>query len=131
MKKQKPCDSIIIGAGVWTILFVGIGIFKIATKNNDYWFEFIVGGLSFIYLIYALIKTKNNHNERYEDERKKFVSEKSKSMSFDILFLILAIFQILISYGKIRINSYPVISIVISGALIIRLVSYFICKAKY
>jgi len=130
MEKQR-LSTIIMGAGVWSILFIGIGIFKIATKNNDYWVEFLLGGLSFIYLIYVLRKTKNNTNERYEDERKKFVSEKSKVMSFDILFVSIFIFKILISTGKIKMDSNSVLSIIIGGGLIIQLISYLVCKSKY
>jgi len=130
MEKQR-LSTIIMGAGVWSILFIGIGISKIATKNNDYWVEFLLGGLSFIYLIYVLRKTKNNTNERYEDERKKFVSEKSKVMSFDILFVSIFIFKILISTGKIKMDSNSVLSIIIGGGLIIQLISYLVCKSKY
>jgi hypothetical protein len=34
MKKQKPVDFIIIIAGVWSILFIGIETFNIVTKKN-------------------------------------------------------------------------------------------------
>ncbi|MBX4261565.1 DUF2178 domain-containing protein [Clostridium estertheticum] len=130
-EKTKKPDSGIMGAGVFGVFFIGMGIKDLVAKQNGFWIDFLIGALGFIFLIYKLKKTKNNHNERYEDERKKFVSEKSKSMSFDILFLILAISQILISYGKIEINSYPVISIIIIFALIIQLTSYLVCKSKY
>ncbi|MBU3093195.1 hypothetical protein KPL35_14055 [Clostridium sp. CF011] len=109
MKNQKQGDSIIIGAGVWSVLFIGMGIFDLVTKKNGYWSGFLLGGLSFIYLIYLLWKTKGNTNERYEDERKKFVSDKSKSMSFDKLFVFMVIFEILIKTQKIKMDSHSAI----------------------
>ncbi|MBU3175265.1 DUF2178 domain-containing protein [Clostridium estertheticum] len=130
-KKTKQSDSIIVGAIVWSFFGIGIGIFDIITKNDDAFIWFVFGGLSLIYLIYRLRKTKNNTNERYEDERKKFISEKSKNMSFDILFGSIVIFKILISSGKIKMDSYDVISIILGGALIIQFISYLVCKSKY
>ena len=131
MKKQKTYDSIIIGAGVWTILFLGIGIFNVVTKERNAWIEFLLSGLSFIYLIYILKRTKNNTNERYEDERKRFVRDKSKSMSFDILLVSTFIFQLLIGSGKINIISSLAIEILLGCILIIQLISYLVCKSKY
>jgi inner membrane protein involved in colicin E2 resistance len=58
-KKPKQSDSIIVGAIVWSILFIGIGIFDMVTKKNGYWLAFLLGGLSLIFLIYLLMKTKN------------------------------------------------------------------------
>jgi Predicted membrane protein (DUF2178) len=131
MKKQKTYDSIIIGAGVWVILFLGIGIFNVVTKESNAWIEFLVSGLSFIYIIYILKRTKNNTNERYEDERKRFVRDKSKSMSFDIIFVSIFIFQLLIGSGKINMTSSLAIEIVLGYTIIIWFISYLICKSKY
>jgi|GEM_PF-5980011 len=44
------------------------------TKRENAFVGFVLGGLSLVFRIYLLMKTKNNTNERYEDERKKFVS---------------------------------------------------------
>ena len=121
----------LIGAGTWTIPFAGIGIFDVVTKKSNPWVVFLLSGLSFIYLIYILKRTKNNTNERYDDERKKFLREKSKCMSFDILFVSIFIFQILISSGKINLTSSLAIEIVLGGTLIIQLISYLVCKSKY
>ena len=131
MEKQKRVDSIIIGAGVWSILFIGIGIFNIVTKKNDYWVEFLLSAISFIYFIYLLRKTKINTNERYQDERKKFVGDKTKVMSFELLFVSLFIFKILISTGTIKMDSNSLLSIILGISLIIQFISYFVCKYKY
>ncbi|MBW9153742.1 DUF2178 domain-containing protein [Clostridium estertheticum] len=131
MEKQKQCDSILVGAIVWSFFGIGIGIFDLIAKKNDALIWLALGGLSLIYLIYLLRKTRNNTNERCEDERKKFISEKSKNMSFDILFGSIIIFKILINSGKIKMDSYDVISIILGGALIIQFISYLVCKSKY
>ncbi|MBZ9609383.1 hypothetical protein G9F73_016460 [Clostridium estertheticum] len=34
MKNQKQGDSLIIGAGVWSVLFIGMGIFDLVTKKE-------------------------------------------------------------------------------------------------
>jgi len=77
------------------------------------------------------MKSKNNTNERYEDERKKFVSDKSKSISFNILFAFIVIFQILISEEKIKMDSHHVLMVISCSALIIQFISYLGCKYKY
>lgn len=89
MENGKKLDSILIGAGVFTILFIGLGIFEVVTKKNGYFIMFGIGILSLLYLIYLLKQSKDRKNERYEDERKKLLSEKSKSKSFEVLFLLL------------------------------------------
>ena len=128
---MKRTDSTLIGSGVFGIFFVGMGITDLVAKQNGFWIELLIGALGFVFLIYKLKKTKNNHNERYEDERKKFVSEKSKSIGFDILFGFMVIFQILIGSGKIKMTSNSAITIILGGALIIQLISYLVCRAKY
>lgn len=130
-KKPKEIDSKIVGPTVWSILFIGIGIFDMVIKKNVNWLAFLLGGLSLVFLIYLLRKTKNNTNERYEDERKKFVSDQSKSMSFDRLFAFMLIFEILIKTEKIKMDSYDVIMVIMGSALIIQFISYLVCKSKY
>lgn len=133
MEKKKPRepDSILGGTVAGLILFTGIGIFDMITKKENAFIAFVLGGLCLIFLIYLLKKTKNNTNERYEDERKKFVRDKSKSMSFDRLFAFMVVFQILIRTGKIKMDSYDVIMVTLGSAIIIRFVSYLTCKSKY
>lgn len=133
MEKKKPRepDSILGGTVTCSILFIGIGIFDMVTKRENAFVAFVLGGLCLIFLIYILRKTKNNTNERYEDERKKFVSDKSKSMSFDRLFAFMVIFEILIRTGKIKMDSYDVIMVIIGSGLIIEFISYLVCKSKY
>ena len=130
-EKTKKTDSGIIGAGVFGVLFIGMAIKDLVAKQNGVWIDFLIGALAFIFLIYKLRKTKDNTNERYEDERKKFVSEKSKSISFDVMFVFMLIFETLIKIGKIKMNSYSVIIVIMCGALIIQLISYLVCKSKY
>ncbi|MBX4262851.1 DUF2178 domain-containing protein (plasmid) [Clostridium estertheticum] len=135
MEKKKPkskqSDSIIVGTIIWSLMGIGMGVFHIITKREGALAWFILGVPALICLIYLLRKTKNNTNERYEDERKKFVSDKSKSMSFDKLFIFMVIFEILIQTGKIKMDSYDVIMVVIGSALIIQFISYLVCKSKY
>ena len=79
-KKPKQSDSKIVGAIVWSFSGILLGIFAVITKKDNAFVGFVLAGIALIYLIYLLRKTKNNTNERYEDERKKFVSDKSKSI---------------------------------------------------
>ncbi|MGK0468461.1 hypothetical protein [Clostridium sp.] len=130
-KKPKEIDSKFGRAIVWSFSSILLGIFAVITKKDNAFVLFILGGLCLIYLIYILRKTKNNTNERYEDERKKFVSDKSKSMSFDWIFAFMVIFEILIKTEKIKMDSYDVIMVVIGSALIIKFISYLVCKSKY
>ena len=80
MEKQKPGDSIIVGAIVWSFCGIGIGVFDLITKRHAALIWLALGGLSLIYLIYLLRKTRNNTNERCEDERKAFISQKSQEI---------------------------------------------------
>ena len=130
-ENMKKTDSGILGAGVFGVLFIVLGIKDLFAKQNGFWIDFLISGLGSIFLIYKLKKTKNNHNERYEDERKKFVSEKSKSIGFDVLFWFMLIFGFLIETEKIKMDSYSVIIVILGGALIIQFISYLVCKSKY
>ncbi|MBZ9689887.1 DUF2178 domain-containing protein [Clostridium estertheticum] len=131
MENKKKTDSIIIGAGIFAIYFIGEGIFGFITKKNGYWVPLVIGILSFLYLIYLLKRTKSNLNERYEDERKKFISEKSSSVSYSILFAVILIYSELINANKIIINTYDSLMIIMGIALIIKPIAFLICKYKY
>lgn len=131
MENEKKFDSIIIGAVVFAILFIGLGIWGFVTKKNGYFIPIGIGIVSLLYLIYLLKQTKDSKNERYEDERKNFLSEKSKSKSFDILFWVIVIFEFLTSTGKIVVNSNTALLIVMSCALAIQFISYLVHKFKY
>jgi steroid 5-alpha reductase family enzyme len=130
---EKKTDSKFIGAGVWSILFTIMGIVGLMTNKNVYGYliYFAIGGLSLIYLLYLLNKTKQNKNERYEDERKKYISEKSSSMSFRILFAIIVIFQFIIGRNYIVIDSSLLLAIITCIALLINFGTYLFCKYKY
>jgi len=132
MKEKIKCPNSIIGvATLWGIMWVSFGIFGIVTKQNGFWIDLLIGALGFIVLIYQLKKTKNNHNERYEDERKSFISEKSLSTSFTILYSFIIIFEFFISRGKIKMSSDSVLSTLMISGLIIQFISYLFYKFKY
>ncbi|MCB2299537.1 DUF2178 domain-containing protein [Clostridium tagluense] len=131
MENEKKTDSIIIGAGVFAMLFIGKGIFAFVTKKNGYWVLLVIGILSLLYLIYLLKRTKGNLNERYEDERKKLISEKSSSISYSILFAVTLIFSQLINANKIIVTTYDALMIILGIALIIKPIAYLIYKYKY
>jgi TRAP-type uncharacterized transport system fused permease subunit len=130
-KKPKEIDSKIVVAIVLSFCFILVGILSVINKKDNAFVVFLLGGIPLIYLIYLLRKTKDNKNERYVDERKKFVIVKSKSISFDILFTFMVILGILIRTEKIKMDSYDVIMVVIGSALIIKFISYLACKYKY
>lgn len=131
MENKRKFDSKFIGAGVFAIFFTGIGIFDFITENNSYFITLGIGILSFLYLIYLLKRTRGNLNERYEDERKKFISEKSSSFSYSVLISVILVLIFLVSNGKIAISSSTALCIVLISALIIQPVAYLICKYKY
>ena len=131
MENKKKTDSIIIGAGVWAILFIGIGIFDFVTQKNGYLIMFGIGILSLLYFIYLLKKTKYNLAEIYEDERKILISEKSSSISYNILFAGICIFEFLINGKIIGITTDLALIIIMASAIIIKAVAYLICKYKY
>ncbi|MBW9153852.1 hypothetical protein [Clostridium estertheticum] len=136
MKEQvKSPNSIIMGSTFWGIYWVGAGIFGVVTKRNGFgigfFIDLFIGALGFIVLIYQLKKTKDNHNERYEDERKTFISEKSLSTSFTMLYILILLFQFLIRTGRINMNTDSVLSTLIIGGLIIQFISYLFYKFKY
>lgn len=128
---QKKTDSILVGAIVWAILFLGMGLYKLIIKKNFDVLDFSLGGLSLVFLIYLLKKTKANLNERHEDERKKYISEKSSSISYEVHFLVITVLSFLVLKGKIIISSSSTILIVLGSALIIKSISYLICRYKY
>jgi hypothetical protein len=108
-----------------------VGILGVINKKDNTLVVFLLGGIPLIYLIYLLRKTKDNTNERYVDERKKFVIVKSKSISLDILLPFVIISGILIRAEKIKIDSYDVIVVVVGSVLVIKLITYLACKYKY
>ncbi|QAA32097.1 DUF2178 domain-containing protein [Clostridium manihotivorum] len=121
---QKKSDSILVGAIVWTILFLSIGFFKlIFTKEIDL-LAFLLGSCSLIFLIYLLKKTKSNQNERYEDERKHYLSEKSSSISYEVIFLVIVVLSALVRSGKLVIGAADVLLIILCSALIIKFIAY-------
>ena len=131
IRMEKKTDSKFIGAGVIAILFSIIGIVDLMTNKNGYWVWFGVGGLSLAYLLYLLNITKGNRNERFEDERKEFISEKSSNMSFNILFVVIAIMQFITERNNIVIKSSLLLSFIIVVAIIIKLGTYLFCKYRY
>lgn len=130
---KKKTDSKFIGAGVWSILFFVMGISSLVTNKNGYgyWIWFTVSGLSLVLLLYLLNKTKNNRYERYEDERKKLISEKSSSMSFNILFAVIVVLQIIFEWKNIIVDSSFLLVSIMGIALLINFVTYLICRYKY
>lgn len=131
MENKKKTDSIIIGAGVWAIFFIGIGIFDFVTQKNGYLIMFCIGILSLLYFIYLLKTTQDNLAERYEDERKILINEKSSSISYNILFAGICIFEFLINGKIIDITTDLALVIIMASAIIIKAVTYLICKYKY
>ncbi|EHI97684.1 hypothetical protein CDLVIII_0978 [Clostridium sp. DL-VIII] len=131
MENKKKTDSIIIGAGVWAIFFIGIGIFDFVTQKNGYLIMFCIGILSLLYFIYLLKTTQDNLSERYEDERKILINEKSSSISYNILFAGICIFEFLINGKIIDITTDLSLVIIMASAIIIKAVTYLICKYKY
>lgn len=131
MENKKKTDSIIIGAGVWAIFFIGIGIFDFVTQKNGYLIMFCIGILSLLYFIYLLKTTQDNLAERYEDERKILINEKSSSISYNILFAGICIFEFLINGKIIDITTNLALVIIMASAIIIKAITYLICKYKY
>lgn len=130
-KIEKKTDSKFIGAGMFALLFTISGIVALMTKKNGYWVDFGLGGLSLVYLLYLLNKTKQNKNERYEDERKKFISERSSSMSFTILFAVIIISRIIIERNNIVVESSFLLSTIGVIALLIKFGTHIFCRYKY
>ncbi len=128
---QKKSDSIFVGAIVWTILFLGMGFYKLIFKDSLDWLAFLLGAASLIFLIYLLKTTKSKLNERYEDERKKYISEKSSSIGYEINFLIIVILSVFVRSGKIVISSADILLVILCSALIIKFIAYMILKHKY
>ncbi|MCB2355286.1 DUF2178 domain-containing protein [Clostridium estertheticum] len=131
MEKQKSCDSIIVGAIVWSFCGIGIGVFDLITKRHSALIWLALGGLSLIYLVYLFRKTRNNTNERCEDERKEFISQKSQGISFTILYSLIIILEFFIGAGKIKMNSDSVLITLMISGLIIQFLSYLFYKFKY
>ena len=130
-KMEKKTDSKFIGAGVFAILFTIHGIVALVTKTNDYWVGFGLGGLSLVYLFYLLNKTKDNKNERYDDERKEFISEKSSNMSFNILLGVIVLLRFIIERNYIVVESSILIDIIFGIVMLIKFGTYLFCKYKY
>jgi len=130
-KIEKRTDSKFIGAGVLAILFTIHGIVELVNKTNAYWVGFGLSGLSLVYLFYLLNKTKDNKNERYDDERKEFISEKSSNMSFNILLGVIVLLNFMIQSNYIVVESSLLIRIMFWIVIPIKFGSYLICKYKY
>lgn len=130
MKNEKKDDSIIIGAGVFAILFIVIGIFKFVVNDNGYLF-ILLGSVSFLYFIYLLKNTNGKFKEIYEDGRHEFISEKASSLSFKILLPVVLVFQFLTNVKEIVITTDITFVIIISSIIIIKVISYLFCEYKY
>ena len=130
-KIERKTDSKFIGAGVGAIYFTISGIVALVTKENGYWLDFGLGGLSLIYLLYLLNITKENKNERYDDERKEFISEKSTNMSFHILLGVILILKFIFERYVIVVESSILLLNIFMIALLIKFGSYLFCKNKY
>ena len=128
---EKKADSKFIGAGVWSILFTIMGIVELLANKNGYLVCFGIGGLSLVYLLYLLNETKQKTYERYEDERKKFLSEKSSSMSFRILFAVIVILQFIITRNNIAVESSSLLLIIMGIALLVNFGTYLFCRYRY
>ena len=110
-KKQKRSDPLLAFAIISSVYSLGTCIFRL--------------------VIYLLKKTKFNLNERYEDERKVFISEKSSSTSYNILFIAIVILKYLISSNRIIITTNHALNLIVMSALLIKLSTYLIYKYKY
>lgn len=130
-KKQKRSDPLLAFAIISSVYSLGTCIFRLVIHNNFDWSYFVISVLSFVLLIYLLKKTKFNLNERYEDERKVFISEKSSSTSYNILFIAIVIFKYLISSNRIIITTNHALNLIVMSALLIKLSTYLIYKYKY
>lgn len=130
-KIEKKTDAKFIGAGMFALLFTISGIVALMTKKNGYWVDFGLGGLSLGYLFYLINKTKENKNERYEDERKKFISERSSSISFTILFAVIVISRIIIERNNIAVEPSFLLLIIAGIAMLIKFGTYLFCRYKY
>jgi uncharacterized membrane protein len=128
---QKKSDSILVGAIVCTILFLSMGFFKLIFTRNLDLLAFLLGSASLIFLIYLLKKTKSNKNERYEDERKHYLSEKSSSISYEVIFLVIVVLSALVRSGKLVIGAADVLLVILCSALIIKFIAYLFCRYKY
>ncbi len=128
---DNKTDSKFIGAGVFAIFFTIMGIVSLVTKKNGYWFSFGVSGLSLAYLLYLLNNTKENKSERYDDERKEFISVKSSSVSFSILLAVMLILKFVIEQKNIVVESTSLLSILIGIAVVINLITHIFYKYKF
>lgn len=130
-KRQKKSDSLWAYALIGTVYALGMWIFGLVINKNFDWIYFVIGVLSLILLIYLLKKTKFNLNERYEDERKTFISEKSSSSSYNILFGAIVLFEYLISSNRIVMTTDHALNLIIMSVLFIKFSTYLIYKYKY
>ncbi|KUO75344.1 MAG: hypothetical protein APF81_27885 [Desulfosporosinus sp. BRH_c37] len=134
---EKKTDSTFIGVGVGSIFFFGMGIWDFVSNKNGYGYgygyliDFAIGGLFLAFLLYLLRKTKNSRNERFEDERKILLSEKSSCMSFNVLFIVFAIMQITFKWNTIVVDSSLLLLMISMIALLIKFSTYLICRYKY
>lgn len=130
---EKKTDSTFIGVGVGSIYFFGMGIWDFVSNKNGYGYliDFAIGGLFLAFLLYLLRKTKNSRNERFEDERKILLSEKSSSISFNVLFVVLSIMQITFKWNTIVVDSSLLLLIILMIALLIKFSTYLFYRYKY
>lgn len=128
---KRKSDSVFVGAIVWTILFLVKGVYKLIFKNYLDWTSFIIAAISFIVLITILRKSKLNLNERYEDERKKYISEKSSSAAYEVNIYIIILLYIASKYWNIMISAGDILLIILGSLLIVKFINYIILQNKY
>jgi hypothetical protein len=128
---SKLIKSKYVTAGFLAVVFSIMGMINLMTEKNNYWVFFGVGGLSLAYLFFLLKKTKENKRERYEDERSKFIEDKSLSMSFQILLVVILILKFMIERNYIMIDSSFLIDIIFGIVVLVKFGSYLFCKYKY
>lgn len=124
-------DSVFVGAIVWTILFLVKGVYKLIFKNYLDWTSFIIVAISFTVLITILRKSKLNLNERYEYERKKYISEKSSSAAYEVNIYIIILLYIASKYWNMMVSYEDILLIILGSLLIVKLITYIILQNKY
>jgi uncharacterized membrane protein len=128
---KRKSDSVFVGAIVWTILFLVKGVYKLIYINYLDWTSFIIAAISFTVLIAILRKSKLNLNERYEDERKKYISEKSSSVACEVNIFIIILLYIASKFWNVIVNVEDMLLIILGSLLIVKFITYIILQKKY
>ncbi|MCG8501544.1 MAG: DUF2178 domain-containing protein [Firmicutes bacterium] len=130
---EKKTNSHLIGAVVFAVLFLIVGAVELVIKKHVYASMISLGVslVSLVYCIHLFKYIKDNPNEKYDDERKQFISEKSSSMSFNIFISVIIILKILVKKNIIMMQSDLLLTIILALGLIINSINYLICKSKY